>query len=670
MTFDINGGIITPWEKSRQYTYGQKYNLFVTDWGNRNGKEMGVYPWWIFGRDYLIGWFDKPTGGNQFKENDICYLTRDTTFYAHWKPIISKVTYKLDGGTYNGSTEDPTFEYILTDGVGNTAFGSVPKAHRTGMKFLDWRTIPDDRVAFDELVPHSVWPYQRAEWLRSDKYYTWELYGDYQKPFIDRYRIVDASFVPPFRTGGSDDPNYIPYYYTEHEDDPQYMRWYNGFGGQGDIAVFANWERYEVILDHQGGQILWQTPAYYANPPTSKVRVAYGEKLPVAASGRFIEGIYDCPQTLCKQGYTFHGYFELPNGEGTQYYAPSDDPDWPLMRCCVPVAPWNHTKGGTIYAYFTKNPAPPIVVTFDAKGGTVSPKSKIVEEGRKYGDLPVPEYQGWGFLGWTATSGRLDYVTKDTVVTKTSSHSIYACWQDGKTYNITYFLNGGKINSGLVKTYTFHYGATLPTDVTLTGHNFQGWYANPSFTGSAIRVIGSKEYGDKVFYAKWTAKTYTVTFNPNSGTVTPSTKSVTYGQSYGELPTPLKAGYSFVGWFTSTTGGQQILDSTMCLLNGAQTLYARWSKEPEPPPPEPPTPWTIVKYKIKFETNGGTIAESYGEWKYIKGIAKLLPTADEVTKTGCSFGGWYSKADFSGEVQTEIPATAKSSKTFYAKWVT
>lgn len=131
---------------------------------------------------------------------------------------------------------------------------------------------------------------------------------------IDRVRIVNSSFVPPFGHNRSEDPDYIPYYYTDGDDDPSHMKWYNGFTCQGDIAVFADWQRYEVILDHQGGQILWQTPSYYANPPSTKVRVAYGEKFPIGGSGRYIEGINDCPQTLCKQGYTFHGYFEKPNG--------------------------------------------------------------------------------------------------------------------------------------------------------------------------------------------------------------------------------------------------------------------------------------------------------------------------------------------------------------------
>ena len=39
-----------------------------------------------------------------------------------------------------------------------------------------------------------------------------------------------------------------------------------------------------------------------------------------------------------------------------------------------------------------------------------------------------------------------------------------------------------------------------------------------------------------------------VTFNPNGGTVSKRTKSVTVGQTYGTLPTPTKEGYTFKGW--------------------------------------------------------------------------------------------------------------------------
>ena len=41
---------------------------------------------------------------------------------------------------------------------------------------------------------------------------------------------------------------------------------------------------------------------------------------------------------------------------------------------------------------------------------------------------------------------------------------------------------------------------------------------------------------------------YIVTFDPNGGTVDTTSKEVTYGDPYGELPVPTREGYTFVGW--------------------------------------------------------------------------------------------------------------------------
>ena len=41
---------------------------------------------------------------------------------------------------------------------------------------------------------------------------------------------------------------------------------------------------------------------------------------------------------------------------------------------------------------------------------------------------------------------------------------------------------------------------------------------------------------------------YTVTFDPNGGSVSPTSKKVDPGLRYGSLPTPTRAGYTFLGW--------------------------------------------------------------------------------------------------------------------------
>ncbi|MDD3302857.1 MAG: BspA family leucine-rich repeat surface protein [Candidatus Gracilibacteria bacterium] len=71
--------------------------------------------------------------------------------------------------------------------------------------------------------------------------------------------------------------------------------------------------------------------------------------------------------------------------------------------------------------------------------------------------------------------------------------------------------------------------------------------------------------------------TYTVNFDGNGGTGhTPTTKSVDYNTAIGTLPSnPTMSGYTFNGWYTTSTGGSQVTESTIVL--GNTTVYANWS---------------------------------------------------------------------------------------------
>ena len=73
---------------------------------------------------------------------------------------------------------------------------------------------------------------------------------------------------------------------------------------------------------------------------------------------------------------------------------------------------------------------------------------------------------------------------------------------------------------------------------------------------------------------------FTVTFNANGGSVSPSSKSVTSGAAYGDLPTPTRDGYAFDGWFTAASGGAQITASATVNISVNQTLFAHWTAIP------------------------------------------------------------------------------------------
>ncbi len=73
----------------------------------------------------------------------------------------------------------------------------------------------------------------------------------------------------------------------------------------------------------------------------------------------------------------------------------------------------------------------------------------------------------------------------------------------------------------------------------------------------------------------------TVKFDAGSGTVSPKSKTVTNGGTYGELPVPTRKGYGFCGWYTEKDGGgTEVTSSTKVTATGDHTLYALWFGEP------------------------------------------------------------------------------------------
>lgn len=69
---------------------------------------------------------------------------------------------------------------------------------------------------------------------------------------------------------------------------------------------------------------------------------------------------------------------------------------------------------------------------------------------------------------------------------------------------------------------------------------------------------------------------YEVTFNANGGTVSQSSKTVYYGSAFGDLPTPTRSGFSFLGWYLNDT---KVTSDTILSLAQDVTLRARWQSD-------------------------------------------------------------------------------------------
>ena len=141
--------------------------------------------------------------------------------------------------------------------------------------------------------------------------------------------------------------------------------------------------------------------------------------------------------------------------------------------------------------------------------------------------------------------------------------------------NIASVSGGGKYTVGKSVTAT----CTL---ANITGYDtvFSKWKS--SNTGlladsTSQRYTFNMPSGDVTLTAQATrtAKQFTVTFNPNGGTVSPTSKQVTYDQPYGTLPTPTRGGYLFGGWRDSK--GQIITAESIVQTASNHTLIAQWA---------------------------------------------------------------------------------------------
>ena len=76
------------------------------------------------------------------------------------------------------------------------------------------------------------------------------------------------------------------------------------------------------------------------------------------------------------------------------------------------------------------------------------------------------------------------------------------------------------------------------------------------------------------YFNKGDIETYTITLNPNGGSVNPTSVEVVQGCGVKGLPTPVHSTYQFKGWYTEADGGEKVTSETK--PTGDMTIYAQW----------------------------------------------------------------------------------------------
>ena len=133
----------------------------------------------------------------------------------------------------------------------------------------------------------------------------------------------------------------------------------------------------------------------------------------------------------------------------------------------------------------------------------------------------------------------------------------------------------------------------------MPGCVFQNWtgdgvVANPT---SASTILTVSTVGTTTF-ANFVLVDYTVSYDAQGGTPTPSSYLVTYGSNYMSPPGASRSGYTFAGWWTGPNGtGIQVSGGTVMTTAADHSLYANW---------------TINQYTVNYNANGATLGSPPG----------------------------------------------------------
>ena len=204
-------------------------------------------------------------------------------------------------------------------------------------------------------------------------------------------------------------------------------------------------------------------------------------------------------------------------------------------------------------------------VTFISNGGTSVP-TQTVNAGEKATEPDNPIRTGYKFKGWYSDSELTDKFSFNTKLT--SDITLYANWEI-LTYTVKFESNGGsEVESQKVD---YNEKATQPSNPTKTDYNFAGWYSDSELTSQFN--FNTAITANITLYAKWTMKTYTVTFNSNGGTFV-SPKIVNHGETVTQPSNPTKTGNTFAGWYNDSALTSQFNFSTA--ITSDITLYAKW----------------------------------------------------------------------------------------------
>ena len=343
-------------------------------------------------------------------------------------------------------------------------------------------------------------------------------------------------------------------------------------------------------------------------------------------------------------------------------------------------------SSGDDVATFTIAP----VVTFKANGGTGSDYTQTVTYNTNTA-LTANTFTktGYDFAGWATSAGGSVAYANGADVKLTNHTTLFAKWT---AHNYTASNNIKHADGSTAGQYNVNYDATsisYTTTPSKTGYNLEGLYYESGLSNKIVNndrsLRASTSYTTSEskwnqtsapnLYAKWTAKTYSITLDDDGAYDGNGSATATYnGTALDISEHASRDGWNLVGYFAAGTG-DQVTDadgnllpsksfsdgsshaitnsSSQWIYDGDLTLYAHWSKE----------------YSITYNANGGTGTTTDASSPYAAG-SNVTVLSNSFTRSGYSFTGWNTSAEGDG---TPYAAGATISSiaanvTLYAQW--
>jgi uncharacterized repeat protein (TIGR02543 family) len=317
--------------------------------------------------------------------------------------------------------------------------------------------------------------------------------------------------------------------------------------------------------------------------------------------------------TPMREGYTFLGWFE-DSGISS-----------PFTKTQMPLGDITLYAGWQINQY---------TIVFEENGGEAL--TDLTDDYLSELDLPTPIREGYTFLGWFEDAGVSIAFTDSTM--PINGITLYAGWQINR-YDIVF--KDYDESGDLIISQDYMSQLEAPVDPVKLGHTFIGWFTD--INDEAPYVFNTMPEGGITLYPKWQVNSYTISFDPGNGEALQDI--VAEYLSEITLPTPIREGYRFLGWYVEGAEPmQKFTETTMPAEN--ITLWALWQVE---------------FYQLTFadyDESGDLVYDLYFE--------QAIPTPSDPTKEGYTFLGWYE--DLNNDSMFTLTTMPSHSITLYPKW--